>query len=212
MDTSALEKENEIQIVRDHDLIAVLHPFPDVADKALSQVKAEFDLPDDQFDGKTIFEHLLNVAPAGETVTQGGNVDEGERMAREAFETTYLNHYVAHATIETHTALAKVDKDGATVWASTQSPFRAKEEVAQALGISSEKVRIITPFVGAGFGGKNYNQQTVEAARLAKLTGRPVQVAWSRERRVLLRYFPTRIHREDQIRSDRVTSDRFLEV
>ncbi len=181
VDTSALEKEKELQIVRDRDLIAVLHPYPDVADKALSQVKAEFDLPDAQFDGKTIFEHLLKVAPAGETVTQGGNVDEGEKTAREAFEATYLNHYVAHATIETHTALAKIDKDGATVWASTQSPFRAKEEVAQALGISSEKVRIITPFVGAGFGGKNYNQQTVEAARLAKLTGRPVQVAWSRE-------------------------------
>ena len=181
VDTSALEKEKEIQIVRDRDLIAVLHPYPDVADKALSQVKAEFDLPDAQFDGKTIFEHLLKVAPAGETVTQGGNVDEGEKTAREAFEATYLNHYVAHATIETHTALARIDKDGATVWASTQSPFRAKEEVAHALGISSERVRIITPFVGAGFGGKNYNQQTVEAARLSKLTGRPVQVAWSRE-------------------------------
>ena len=114
-------------------------------------------------------------------MTQGGNVDEGEKTAQEVFEATYLNHYVAHATIETHTALAKIDKDGVTVWASTQSPFRAKEEVAHALEISSERVRIITPFVGAGFGGKNYNQQTVEAARLAKLTGRPVQVAWSRE-------------------------------
>ena len=181
VDTSALEKEKEIQIVRDRDLIAVLHPYPDVADKALSQVKAEFDLPDAQLDGRTIFKHLLKVAPAGDTVTQGGNLDEGEKKAQEAFEATYLNHYVAHATIETHTALARIDKDGATVWASTQSPFRAKEEVAHALGISSERVRIITPFVGAGFGGKNYNQQTVEAARLAKLTGRPVQVAWSRE-------------------------------
>jgi nicotinate dehydrogenase subunit B len=181
VDTSALEKKEEIQIVRDRDLIAVLHPYPDVADKALSQVKAEFDLPDAQLDGRTIFKHLLKVAPAGDTVTQGGNVDEGEKKAQEAFEATYLNHYVAHATIETHTALARIDKDGATVWASTQSPFRAKEEVAHALGISSERVRIITPFVGAGFGGKNYNQQTVEAARLAKWTGRPVQVAWSRE-------------------------------
>jgi isoquinoline 1-oxidoreductase len=41
-------------------------------------------------------------------------------------------------------------------------------------------VRVITPFVGGGFGGKTRHQQVVEAARLAKLAGRPVQVAWSR--------------------------------
>lgn len=181
LDTSALEKNKEIQIVQDHDLVAVLHPYPDVAEKALSQIKAQFDLPEVKVDSQTIFKHLLNVAPEGEVVTQGGNMNEGERVAREAFEATYLNYYVAHATIETHTALAKIDKDKVTVWASTQRPFGAKEEVAQALGIPSEKVRIVTPFVGGGFGGKSQNRQVVEAARLAKLTGKPVQVAWSRE-------------------------------
>ncbi|OGP88202.1 MAG: hypothetical protein A2156_03860 [Deltaproteobacteria bacterium RBG_16_48_10] len=180
VDTSALEKNKEIQIIQDRDLIAVLHPYPDVAEKALSQIKVEFDSPDAKVDGKSIFEHLLRVAPEGGVVTQGGNIHEGEKVARETFEATYLNHYVAHATIETHTALARIDKDKVTVWASTQSPFRAKEEVSQALGIPSEKVRIITPFIGGGFGGKNYNQQALEAARLAKLTGKPVQVAWSR--------------------------------
>ena len=181
VDTSALQEDKEIQIVQERDLIAVLHLYPDVAEKALSKIKAKFDLPEAQLDPKTIFKHLLNVAPEGDVVTQGGDVNEGERNAREAFEATYLNHYVAHATIETHTALAKIDKDRATVWASTQRPFGAKEEVAQALGIPSKKVRVITPFVGGGFGGKSQNRQAVEAARLAKLTGRPVQVAWSRK-------------------------------
>ncbi|HSO19397.1 MAG TPA: molybdopterin cofactor-binding domain-containing protein, partial [Desulfosarcina sp.] len=46
--------------------------------------------------------------------------------------------------------------------------------------MSEEKVHIITPFVGGGFGGKSASQQAVEAARLAKMTGLPVQVAWSR--------------------------------
>ena len=181
VDTSALQSDKEIQIIQDRDLIAVLHPYPDVAEKALSKIKAEFDLPDAKVNAKTIFKHLLNVAPEGEVVTQGGNVNEGERVAREAFEATYLNYYVAHATIETHTALAKIEKDRVTVWASTQRPFGAKEEVAQALGIPSQRVRIITPFVGGGFGGKSQNRQAIEAARLAKLTGKPVQVAWSRQ-------------------------------
>ncbi|MHC4946369.1 MAG: xanthine dehydrogenase family protein molybdopterin-binding subunit, partial [Planctomycetota bacterium] len=59
-------------------------------------------------------------------------------------------------------------------------PFRAKEEVAGALGIPSGNVRVIPPFVGGGFGGKTRNQQVVEAALLAKACGRPVQVAWTR--------------------------------
>jgi isoquinoline 1-oxidoreductase len=181
VDTSALQEDKEIKIVQERDLIAVLHLYPDVAEQALSKIKAKFDLPEAKVDPKTIFKHLLNMAPEGEVVTQGGNIDEGERDARETFEATYLNYYVAHATIETHTALAKVEKDRATVWASTQRPFGAKEEVAQALGIPSRNVRVITPFVGGGFGGKSQNRQVVEAVRLSKLTGRPVQVAWSRE-------------------------------
>ncbi len=181
LDTSALQKYKEIQILQDRDLIAVLHRHPDVAEEALSKIKADFDLPEAKVDPQTIFEHLLNIAPQGEVITQGGNVNEGERIARESFEATYLNQYVAHAPIETHTALAKIEKDGVTVWASTQRPFGAKEEVAQALGIPSQKVRIITPFVGGGFGGKTQNRQVVEAARLAKLTGKPVQVSWSRQ-------------------------------
>jgi nicotinate dehydrogenase subunit B len=181
VDTSALREDKQIKIVQERDLIAVLHLYPDVAEQALSKIEAKFDLPEAKVDPKTIFKHLLNVAPEGEVVTQGGDVGEGERVAQEVFEATYLNYYVAHATIETHTALAKVEKDRATVWASTQRPFGAKEEVAQALGISSKNVQVIAPFVGGGFGGKSQNRQVVEATRLAKLTGRPVQVAWSRQ-------------------------------
>jgi nicotinate dehydrogenase subunit B len=180
LDTSALQNDREIQIIQDRDLVAVLHPHPDMAEKALSKIKAEYDLPEAKVDPKTIFKHLLNVAPEGEVVTQGGNVNEAERATRETFEATYLNYYVAHATIETHTALVKIDQDRVTVWASTQRPFGAKEEVAQALGIPSQRVRVITPFVGGGFGGKSQNRQVVEAARLARLTGKPVQVAWTR--------------------------------
>ncbi len=181
LDTSALQKYKEIQILQDRDLIAVLHPYPDVAGEAFTKIKAEFDLPEAKVDPQTIFKHLSNIAPQGEVITQAGNLNEGERLARDASEATYLNQYVAHAPIETHTALARTEKDRVTVWASTQRPFGAKEEVAQALGVPSQKVRIITPFVGGGFGGKTQNRQVVEAARLAKLTGKPVQVAWSRQ-------------------------------
>ncbi len=181
VDTSAAEKVKGVRIIREEDWVAVLHPYPDEAAAALNKIKAQYKLPDMKVDDQTIFSHLMKVAPPGGVVEQEGDIKEGEKLSAMTLEGTYLQRYVAHAPMETHTALAEVTGKKATVWASTQTPFGAREEVAQALGISAKDVRIITPFVGGGFGGKSWNQQVVEAARLAKRTGKPVQVAWSRE-------------------------------
>ncbi|MFC1563220.1 molybdopterin cofactor-binding domain-containing protein [candidate division KSB1 bacterium] len=180
VDTSPAKKISGVQIVHDNDLIAVLHKYPDEAEKALPKIKAQFDLPEARVDDKTIFDHLQNVTPEGDTAAEGGNIETGEKLASSVFEETYLNSYVAHAPIETHTATAKIEGNKATVWASTQAPFRIKDQIARALDFPSKNVRIITPFVGGGFGGKTRCPQAVEAAQLAKLTGKPVQVAWSR--------------------------------
>jgi nicotinate dehydrogenase subunit B len=179
-DLSEAEKAEGVRVVRDGDLIAVLHPQPDVAEAAFLKIKAEFEQPKSDLDDKTIFDHLLKVAPAGSVLGSGGNLKTGEREAKLRFDATYLNSYVAHAPIEPHTATVRFEGNRATVWPSSQTPFRAKGEAAQALGIPAENVRVISPFVGGGFGGKTRNLQVGEAARLAKLTGKPVQVAWSR--------------------------------
>ncbi len=180
VDLSAAGKVGGVQTVRDGDLVAVLHPSPDVAQAALESVKAEFDSPPVNVDDKSIFDHLLKVAPKGEVVAEGGNLDTGRKLSARTFEKKYLNSYVAHAPMEPHAAVARVEGDKVTVWASTQTPFPLKDELARTLQIPAGNVRVITPFVGGGFGGKTSNQQAVEAARLAKLTGKPVQVAWTR--------------------------------
>jgi isoquinoline 1-oxidoreductase len=181
VDTSAAERIEGISVVRDGDLIAVLHKNPDEAENALSTIKAEFEVPPPKVDDETIFDYLLANAGRANVVDRGGELEAGEKLADILVEQTYLDGYVAHAPIETHTAVAKVDGDKAAVWVSAQTPFGVKDQVAQALGFPSENVRIITPFVGGGFGGKTRNEQATEAAKLAKLTGKPVQVAWSRE-------------------------------
>ncbi len=181
VDTSIVEKMKDVRLVRDGDMIAVLHKHPDEAEKALAQIKARFDIPPAKVDDKNIFEHLLNQRPRKNVVDSGGNIKEGEKLSDVVIEQKYLNSYVAHAPLETHTAAAKVEGNKVTVWASTQTPFPLQDQVARALGISSENVRVITPFVGGGFGGKSASSQGIEAAKLAKLTGKPVQVAWSRE-------------------------------
>ena len=181
VDTAACKQVPGVQVVQEGDLVAVLHELPDVAETALARAKSDFDVPPTPVDDKTIFEHLLSTAPDPSVRASGGDLAEGKKAATKSFETTYLNSYVAHAAMETHTALAQIEGGKATVWASTQNPFGAQREIAQAIGFPPENVRVITPFVGGGFGGKTQNSQAVEAARLAKATGKPVQVCRTRE-------------------------------
>ncbi len=181
VDLSEAKAIKDVQVIRDGDFVAVLHKHPDVAEAALAKVKAKFDTPKPTVNDKTIFDLLLKVASKGEVVASGGDLVSGERAAATKFSETYLNDYVAHAPIEPHTAVAKIDGDKVTIWASTQTPFRAKDEVANELGIPPKNVRVMPAFVGGGFGGKSRNLQIVEAARLAKLSGKPVQVAWTRK-------------------------------
>jgi nicotinate dehydrogenase subunit B len=181
LDLSEVRNMKDVQVVRDGDLIAVLHKYPDVAEMALENIKADFEMPDSGLDHKNIFGHLLKVAPRGEVVAEEGDPKLGESRSAVVVERTYLDGYVAHAPIEPHTAVVQIEGEKATVWPSAQTPFRVKEEIAATLGIPEDNVRVISPFVGGGFGGKTRNLQAVEAARLARLTGKPVQVAWSRK-------------------------------
>jgi nicotinate dehydrogenase subunit B len=181
VDLSAARQMEGVQIIHDGDLIAVLHRYPDVAEKALSKIKAAYDSPKSDLNEKTIFDHLLKVAPEGEVVSKGGDLRRGRQEAASIFEETYLDGYKAHAPIEPHSAFASVEGNRATIWPSSQTPFRIKDEVAEALGIPAGNVHVISPFVGGGFGGKARNLQVLEAAHLSKLTGKPVQVAWTRQ-------------------------------
>jgi len=181
VDTSAAREIAGLRVIREKDLIAVLHQDPELAEAGLNRIQAEWRSSEATVDEISIFDHLLEVAPEPEVLSQEGSLEEGERTSHQIIEKTYLDGYVAHATIETHTALAKMEGGRMVVRASTQTPFPLKDQVAEELGLPSEQVRVIPPMVGGGFGGKTANRQALEAARLAKLTGKPVQVAWTRD-------------------------------
>lgn len=189
-DTSEARKMAGVRVVEQGDFVAVLAEHPDVAAEALAKVKAEWE-PDPErhppvadVDDRTIYEHLMRTAGEARTIAEGGDLAQGARDAVQVFEETYYNAYVAHCPIEPHTATVQIEGEKVTVWASTQRPFGCKEEVARELGVPAQNVRVIAPYVGGGFGGKSRNLQAIEAARLAKATGRPVQVAWSREEEI----------------------------
>jgi nicotinate dehydrogenase subunit B len=181
VDTSAAEKVAGVKVVRDGDMVAVLHAHRDEADKALALVKAEWTRHDPPVDDATMYDHFLKTAGPARTVAEAGSLGEGEKVVGEVIEGTYCDSYVAHAPMEPHSAVAVVEDGKVTVWVGTQTPFPVKNQLMQALKLPAEKVRVVTPYVGGGFGGKSASRQAVEAARLAQLTGKPVRVVFSRE-------------------------------
>jgi isoquinoline 1-oxidoreductase len=180
LDTSALDNAEGFQVVRDGELVAVLHKYPDEAEKALTKVKAEYDVPAARFDDKTVFDYFVDHAAEGKVNRKGGDLDTGLKLAQQVVEQRYLNGYVSHAPMEPHAALAQFQGDKLTVWAATQTPFGLQRQLVNDLKMPIENIRVIAPFVGGGFGGKISNGQAIQAVKVAKLANKPVQIIWSR--------------------------------
>lgn len=180
IDTSAAEAIAGASVVRVEDLVAVLHENPEIADEALGQVKCDWKMTSSTLNPDTIFEHLMTVPTDRRTALDRGDLAGARASASARFESVYRKGYVAHAPIETHTALADVRDGKATIWASTQTPFPTRDLIAQRLRMNQDDVRVITPYVGGGFGGKSAGPQAIEAALLSAAARRPVQVAFSR--------------------------------
>jgi len=177
------------QVFQDGEFVGVVHPTSDGAAAALAAIKAEFSSPPASVTDAAILEHLKAQPGQPRAIEQRGDLAVGAALASLAFEETYFTPYIAHAAMETHSAVARVGADNVTVWVSTQRPFGVQGEVARAVGVPDDRVRVITPFVGGGFGGKSAGPQAVEAARLAKLAGAPVQVVWTRNEEFFLDTF-----------------------
>jgi nicotinate dehydrogenase subunit B len=180
-DTSEAEKIEGIQVVRDKDLVALLHENQDKVDEAIVKVKAEFSPVVLDVNDKTVIKHYLRSAKKGNITNTKGDVDEGRKIAAKITESEYYDGYVAHSPIEPHAAVATIEGDKITVWVSAQTPFLVRDQISQELGMAPDKIRVIVPFVGGGFGGKGDNPQAIIAARLTRLTGKPVMVTWTRE-------------------------------
>ena len=181
VDVSPARSIPGIQIVREEDFIAVLHEQPDMAEKAMAKIKAEFTNSGNTPDNDSIFQHLLNSATSERVVTENGDIATGKSASTKPIESTFYNHYVAHSPLETHTVLVDVKADKTDVWSATQMPFRVQSMIADILEIATDKVHVRTPFVGGGFGGKKTGSLINEATILSKKTGKPVHIAWSRK-------------------------------
>ncbi|MCZ8130526.1 MAG: molybdopterin-dependent oxidoreductase [Steroidobacteraceae bacterium] len=89
--------------------------------------------------------------------------------------------YLAHATMEPPTCTVRIDGDRVEIWTAAQGPVRVRDAVAARLGIPRERVTVIRPYAGGGFGRRWFVDFVLQAVDVAKQVGRPVKLVWSRE-------------------------------
>jgi len=114
--------------------------------------------------------------------TKRGDVEKGFAEADVVLEETYRSSCVIHAPMETHGSVAQWDGDRLTVWDTNQGPFGIQSDIASALKMPLSNVRVISHYMGGGFGSKQEaGKYSVMAALLARKTGRPVKLFLTRE-------------------------------
>jgi isoquinoline 1-oxidoreductase len=191
-DTTAAAALPGVTVVADGDVIGVLAGTATAARHALGQVRAQWQAAEwDEPDPVTpqTLEAWLRAHPAdgGAGLQAPFEQDQGDAAAALAagpvrLDATYTAAYIAHAPLEPRSALAQWRADGGlTVWTGTSTPFRARGELAAALGLDETAAQVVVPDYGGGFGGKHGSDVALEAARLARAAGVPVHVQWTRQ-------------------------------
>ncbi|MEX2242644.1 MAG: molybdopterin cofactor-binding domain-containing protein [Fimbriimonadaceae bacterium] len=165
---SKAQSMSGVRVVRDGEFVAVAAPTLRQATAARDAIAVEW-------------VETSRVSTSSLTALFGVNTEVDRAVVEGTRHQWYSCAYIAHAPPEPRAALAAWDGDRITVHTGTSRPFGVRTEVATALGISEEKVRVIVPDTGSGYGGKHSGDAAVEAARVSKALGVPVKLAWTRE-------------------------------
>ena len=177
-------------VVKDGDFIGVAAPDIKTANKALLNIEAKWEEKKDQPSNKNIFGYLVKNASGGRNSgNTSSDIERGLSEAEFKLSKTYNINYIAHVPLEPRAALAQWIDGKLTVWTGTQRPFGVQESLSEVFKINKEKVRVIMPDTGSGYGGKHSGEAAIEAARLALEAKKPVKIVWTREEEFVWAYF-----------------------
>ncbi|HXH85700.1 MAG TPA: molybdopterin cofactor-binding domain-containing protein [Nitrospira sp.] len=175
----------------------------EIAQKALDLIEVEYEILPPVFDpefgvspeapilhpdlGKYVVANFI-FPEAGTNISnhfklRKGNVEDAWGKCTAIIERSYRIPHIQHVPLEPHIAISKVDEKGeVTLWTSSQSPFAQRNLIAQSMGISQSEMRVISPAVGGGFGGKaGVSMESLAVAIAMKVKGHPVKVKLTRE-------------------------------
>lgn len=188
-----------------HAVVPLQDGFAVVADnswramQAREAVKAEWNPgPDNGFDDAALWSRFAKLIDAeGRSAHLAGDPDKTIGSAAAVIAAEYRLPFLAHATMEPMNATARLGADGLDIWAPTQAQETAQKAAAEATGLSADRVRIHTTYLGGGFGRRAEADFVHVAAMVAKaVTGRAVQVMWPREEDMRRDFYrPAALHR-----------------
>ena len=134
------------------------------------------------YNSDTYKQSLIETAKKpGETVRKRGDAEKVINDADNVISATYYAPLLSQAPMEPPAATARITDNKVEIWACTQTPQSTRQNVAAALKVPEENVTVNVTLLGGGFGRKSKPDFSVEAAYLAKQTGKPVKVIWRRE-------------------------------
>jgi isoquinoline 1-oxidoreductase len=190
VDSSAAEARPGVIVVRDGDFLGVVADTTEGAARAADLVKVTWAGGGSQ-SSNTLFDDLKSTAEpgGGQGGFHAGDVDAALASASRRFESSYRVAYIAHCPLEPRAAVAEWTGGDLAVWTGTQRPFGVKGELAEAFHLAPERVRVMMPDTGSGYGGKHTGEAAIEAARLARGARRPVSLVWTRNEELTWAYF-----------------------
>ena len=192
VDTAAAARMPGVTVVRDGDFVGVTAPAEYLAEKAIASIQAKWQ-EQPQISAHELFSYIRANAAGSESgrgaPAVSGSVESGLKAAAKTLKTSYTIAYIAHVPLEPRAALASWTGGKLTVWTGSQRPFGVREDLAKAFQMPEDQIRVIVPDTGSAYGGKHSGECAVEAARLAKGAGKPVQLIWTREEEFTWAYF-----------------------
>jgi isoquinoline 1-oxidoreductase beta subunit len=151
------------------------------ARKALQVQWNEGDTASQSSDGFAAQAKALFATAPQRTIRNDGDVDAAMRTAAKVIEAEYSYPFIAHAPLEPQNCTAHFANGKMEIWAPAQLPDSGRQLVARTLGLAPDDITVHIIRSGGGFGRRLYNDFMVEAAWIARETGVPVKLLWTRE-------------------------------
>ena len=164
--------------------VAVLATNSWAAQRGQAALKIEWDHGlNAEYESNAYRETLVKTSHAeGNKILNRGDIDSAFASASTVLEADYYAPHLSHAPMEPPAATALMTEDGGVeLWSATQHPQAVQGTVAGMLGIDKNQVKVHVTLLGGAFGRKSKADFSAEAAWLAKASGKPVKVTWSRE-------------------------------
>jgi isoquinoline 1-oxidoreductase beta subunit len=127
---------------------------------------------------KSFIDHLKQ---PGVVARNEGDCKNGLQQAAQKIEATYVLPYLAHVTMEPMNCTAWIRSDRCDIWVSTQNQTGVLQLATKITGLKPDQVHVHTTYLGGGFGRRAETDVVEEALQIAKATGKPVKLLWTRE-------------------------------